>query len=135
MRRSREPLYFVVAFVALSGVLGWVFWNATASLGSYTLSRSMLAVPVASAMIASRGFSLRRKVTYVLITLGAYALAGVLAEVTGVHEAAAEQLNSNASFPSVATVIYMTFLTTFPFLMLVLFVGRTPTLLWSKRTD
>ncbi len=47
------------AFVLLSVVLGWFFWSS----GSAQVGVSMLAVPVMSAMLASQGFSWKRKLT------------------------------------------------------------------------
>lgn len=135
MQRSREPLIFGVTFVALSMLIGWVFWASTGVLGEYDLNRSMLAVPVVSAMIAAIGFAWRRKAVYVSVTLGLYVLARVVAELAGLDDLAARELNTFGGFPSLVTMLYLAFLSTFPLAMLVLFVGRTPSLLWSKRID
>jgi hypothetical protein len=135
MRHSNEPLRFIVVFLVLSTALGWWFWSATASIGSYHLNRSMLAVPVVSAMLASVGFPWKRKAVYVLVTLGVYALVGVVGAATGFEQTVGVQLGAMDAIPSLGTSLYMAFLATFPLAMLVLFVGRTPALLWSSKRD
>lgn len=125
------PVWFVAWFVILSLGLGWIFWNSEFQ----QVSLSMLAVPVMSAMLASQGFSWTRKLVYTSITLGLYLVGSALAEATGLVELAAQQLNSSNGFPSVWVALYMAYLSTFPFAMLVLFVGRDPSLLWSKKKD
>lgn len=135
MRPGRDRLIFTVAFLVSSTVLGWLFWTATGSVGGFTLDSAMLAVPVVSAMLCARGFGWKRKAVYVAVTLGVYLLVGVAAGVTGFHAVAARELNSVGPFPSVPTMLYLAFLTVFPLVMLVLFVGRNPALLWERKQD
>lgn len=134
MQARRDAIIFGVSFIALSAVLGWLFANSTGPVGYY-LDVSMLAVPVMSAMLASVGFGWRRKLTYSSITLGLYMLSGVVAELAGLHELARQQLTATDSFPSVWVVLYMTWLTTFPFLMMILFVGKKPSLMWRASVE
>jgi len=128
MHRRREAVLFGVLFVILSLVLGWIFWTST----STQVGVSMLAVPVMSAMLAAQGFTWKRKLIYAAATLALYLLGSVLAEATGLIALATEQINAGTSFPSPWVLLYMAYLTAFPFVMLVLFVGRNPSLLWSK---
>jgi hypothetical protein len=134
MQGRRDVTIFVAWFVSLSAVLGWLFWSAPGSVG-YHLNGSMLSVPIVSAMLASVGFSWRRKIVYASVMMGLYLLSGVTAEMAGMHGLASRQLSSVSAFPSLAVVMYMAWLTTFPFVMLVLFVGRRPSLLWSKQEN
>lgn len=128
MHPRRDLVAFIVEFVVLSLVLGWIFFNNSfAQVGV-----SMLAVPVMSAMLASQGFTWKRKLMYTAATLGLYVLGSLIAEATGLVELASQQILDPNSFPSLSVVLYMAYLSTFPFAMLVLFVGRNPTLLWSK---
>jgi len=130
MQHRHETTIFVAWFAVWSLLLGWLFWiNTSAQIGV-----SMLAVPVASSMLAARGFSWKRKLVYAGATFGLYLLGNGVANATGLIDLATERLSSNPSFPPVQVVLYMAYLTTFPFAMLVLFVGRTPSLLWSKST-
>lgn len=92
-------------------------------------------VSMVSTMLASVGFSRRRKIVYVSAAVGVYVLAVVVAGWAGLPELAGEQLSTSSTFPPVWVNVYLAFLMTFPFVMLVLFVGRTPTLLWSRRVD
>ena len=131
MHPRRELATFIAGFVLLSLVLGWFFWSSSIA----QVGVSMLAVPVISAMLASQGFSWRRKLTYAAATLGLYVLGSLIAEATGLAAAASQQIIDPSSFPSLWVVLYMAYLSTFPFAMLVLFVGRTPSLLWSKKRD
>lgn len=122
---------FVGGFALVSLVLGWVFWNSSLA----QIGVGMLAVPVISAMLASQGFSWKRKLTYAGATLGLYLLGSAVAEATGIVALASEQILDASSLPSLPVVLYMAYLSTFPLVMLVLFVGRTPSLLWSRKSD
>jgi len=135
MQRRADIARFVVSFIVVSAALGWVFWSSGALVGTYSLDVSMLAVPVVSAMLASVGFAWSRKLAYASITAGLYLVTGAAAELSGLHDLARRQLGGGASLPSVGVTLYMAFLMTFPFVMLVLFVGRTPQLLWSRQPD
>ncbi len=65
--------------------------------------------------------------------MGLYVLGSYVAEATGLAAVASQQILDPSSFPSLWVVLYMAYLSTFPFAMLVLFVGRSPSLLWSKK--
>jgi len=131
MRRSQRAVWFVAKSTVLSLVLGWLFWSSTSTL----IGVSMLAAPVVSVMLAAEGFTWKRKLVYAVATTALYILGSAVADATGLMELANRQLTGNVALPSVWVVIYMTYLTTFPLLMLVLFAGRTPSLLWSRSTD
>ncbi len=136
MYKRRAELEFFLAFATLTVVLGWLFWNISIPLGSrgsYSLSDSMFTVPVVAVMLAARGFPWRRKMAYALVTLTFFPFVMFVAEVTGLNAYAGMQLSQIQIFPSLGTMLYMAFLSTFPLVMLVLFAGRTPRLLWSKR--
>jgi len=120
---------FVAAFLGCSLGLGLL---AKSAFGQYALRGNLLAVPAVSAMLAAIGFDWRRKAAYASVTLAVYGLVGVLARVTGFQAAIAREVTTTAAFPSLAANLYMAFLATFPLVMLLLFVNRTPTLLWSK---
>ena len=132
MRRNRDVITFVVWFLVLSVTLGWLYWTAGTPLQSGALN-VMLAIQVVSAMLASRGFSWRRKVVYASVTAGVYLTVGVAYDTLGLGEIALRQVAQNPDSPSIPLLLYLTFLTAFPLAMLVFFVGRTPSLLWSKR--
>lgn len=134
MRRRRDVVAFIVWFVVLSVTLGWLSWKATAAARSTTVN-VMLVVPVVSAMLAAQGFSWKRKLTYVAVTLGAYVLIGLAYDLLGLGDIAVRQATANASLPSIILMFYQVFVTAFPLAMLVLFVGRTPALLWSRVSD
>lgn len=131
MQRNREPLIFAATFLVYSAVLGWLFWSSTSYLGEYSLERALLAVPVVSVMLAARGYVWKRKLVYAAMTVAVYVLARSVARVTGLDAFAAQELNTVGGFPSIGTMLYLAFLSAFPLAMLVLFVGRTPTLLWQ----
>lgn len=136
MSPHADKALFAVTFVALSGLLGcavWVLGGAIA--GRENFLQGMVAVPAVSVMLAARGYSWRRKFAYAGITIVFYVLVGVLAQLSGLYAAADSETGSSQAFLSPLTLIYLTFLTTFPLGMLVLFVGRSPHLLWSRKAD
>ena len=59
-------------------------------------------------------------------------LGSAIAMKSGVLERASQQVNEATGFPSMWTAAYAAYLTAFPLVMLVLFVGRNPALLWSR---
>ena len=134
MHPKADTVRFIAVFGILTTVLGWLFWSAGASSGSNTMKSTMLAIPVVSAMLASVGFGWGRKLAYASSTLGLYMFSLALAEVTGLQDRVGQQLTTSGAFPSVFVTVYVALLTTFPFVMLVLFVGKTPSLLWRDRT-
>jgi hypothetical protein len=136
MPRSREPLVFAATFVVLSAALGWLFWNATiplGALGEFSISDGMMTAPAVSAMLAARGFSWKRKITYSAVALLVYPLVLILGEVTGFNAMVGAEITTGTAFPSLWADLYLAFLATFPLAVLVLFVGRNPALLWSRR--
>ncbi len=137
MRDRIGLIRFSASFAVLSTVLGWFFWSTTTtgSLGSYTFQNGMLAAPVLGAMLASVGFRWKRKLTYSAITVVLCVMSGAAAELLGLRALVMTDVSRAASFPSVASILYVSWLTTLPFVMLVLFVGRTPSLLWNPRVD
>lgn len=132
MRRSADIAWFAAAFVVLSGALGWALWRVTSSAQLVPMRDSMMAVPAVCAMIAARGFGWARKAAYAAVAMGGYVSAGALATATGFHAQVAQQLAAGGQ-PSVGATLYLAFLTTFPFVVLLLFVGRKPSLLWSAQ--
>lgn len=131
MHAERHPVRFGVGFLVWSAVLGWVFSSTRVVVGTYSPSMSMLAVPCVGAMLAAVGFGWRRKIAYACTSLALYVLSTIVADVAGLGALASRQLNSPTSFPSVSVLLFMAYLSTFPFAMLILFVGRRPSLLWS----
>ena len=135
MRRRSDALRFVSVFLALTVLFGWLFWSVGSSSGSSTLNSSMLAIPVASAMLASVGFTWNRKLVYAGATMGLYLVGAALTEATGLRGVVDQALQTATSFPSVFVVLFVAVQITFPFVMLVLFVGRTPSRLWSRQGE
>jgi len=134
MRDRADIIRFAVVFLVLSILLGWLLSSARGSV-SYALDMSMTAVAVVSAMLASVGFTWRRKLTYAALTFGLYLLPAVAADLAGFGALARQQLHANVGFPSAIVVLYSAWMATFPFGMLVLFVGRRPSLLWSRKPE
>lgn len=128
MRADTGIVRFAVVFVVLSLALGWLVWSSD----TQATSSSMLAVPVVSAMVAAVGFSARRKIAYVAATAALYLLGTSTAEVSGLRQAAALELASGDAFPSLPTLLYLAWLSVFPLVMLLLFVGREPGRLWRR---
>lgn len=131
MRRVAEPVIFAAVFAVATAVLGGLLWRATTGQLA-PLRNAMTLAPALSAIIAARGFGWRRKRVYGALTLGGYFALGVVALASGIHAVAATELSTAASSPSALTTLYLAVITTYPFVMLMLFVGRRPARLWSR---
>lgn len=132
MPRRADALAFAAVFAALTLGLGWMLAAAVAASTSRALASATTAVPAVSAMLAAVGFPWRRKLAYASATFGLYVLILGTADATGLRSLVASQMSTTAAFPSPVSVLYLALLTTFPFVMLLLFVGRTPTRLWRR---
>lgn len=129
MPRVPDTVRFAVVFTALTLVLGWVFWMLTPTGGA--LRNTMMVVPAVSAMIAARGYGTARKLAYAAATVAGYTAVAAIASATGLHARVGVEISSGV--PSVWAALYIGFLTAYPFMLLVLFVGRQPSRLWSAR--
>lgn len=129
--RKGGPTQFLVRFLLFS--LGWsvLFWMADSVFGLGVFRSNMFIVAVVSVQCAAVGFSVRRKLTYVGLTLLTFLLIAAASEFTGLAAAADAQM-ANGVFP-VFAVVRMVAVMTAPFVFLLLFVGRNPQLLWERR--
>jgi len=133
MQRSRDGLLFIVSFVLVSMLMWLLFTRALSAIVPFSMHSIIFAVPAASAMICARGFGLRHRLTYALATLGLCLLIDVIAGVSGLSELAWQQNQSRTPY-SLGPIIYFAITWAVPFAMLILFVGRKPSLLWSRST-
>ncbi len=134
MRRSRDVLIFIVSFVLVSSVMWIVFTRSLSVVAPFSVHSIIFAVPAASAMLCARGFGLRHRLTYALATLGLCLLIDVIAGLSGLSELAWQQNETRTPY-GLGPTIYFAVTWAVPFAMLVLFVGRRPSLLWTKALD
>jgi len=130
-------MQFALTFATVSAALGWLFWTTSVPLGAgraYDLQDGMYVVPVVGVMIAATGFAWRKRLIYALATLAVYVVALLIAEATGLNESVGSRIAASVTLPPFSAMLYMAFLWTFPLAMLLLFVGRTPSLLWGNKS-
>lgn len=132
MRPRVDILRFAALFTLYCVVFGWVFLSTRGGIGRL-LADSAITVPVISAMLASVGFGWRRKIVYSTLTLWLYLAPAYIADAVGLIGAIRSPDAPITALTSLAAALYLIWWTAFPLLMLVLFVGRNPTLMWSKQ--
>lgn len=125
MPRGREIAIYAGLVIACSVVLG-------AILHPLAGGNSLMAAGVASVILCARGFGWGRKVAFaaiVLLGFGAfqrwYDLLGLTVGGGFVTELA----------PTVLGMIYIVFMMAFPLFVLVIFVGRDPSALWTPASS
>lgn len=125
---------FAAVFTLCCVLFGWVFLGTSGGVGRL-LSDSAIAVPVISAMLASVGFGWRRRIVYALLKLWLYLAPAYIADAVGLLGAIGSSDTPVTVFTSLAGGLYLIWWNGFPLLMMVLFIGRTPALLWSRQKD
>lgn len=125
-----QPGRDIAIFVGLVAV----FSTAIAFVARDLLTENALfAVAVASVILAARGAEWKRKLPYAAIALGGLVASEQLTVVLGLGE-----YMGGFGVEAAATalgVAYIAFTLTFPLAVLLLFVGRDPSVLWSRRVD
>lgn len=134
MRLRADILRFAALFTVYCVALGSVFLLAGGGIGRL-LSDSAFVVPVISAMLASAGFGWRRKIVYSTLTLWLYLAPAYIADASGLIGAIGSPDAPMTALTSLGAALYLIWWTAFPLLMLMRFVGRTPTRMWSRTPD
>jgi len=136
MRAHSEVIAFGLWWIALSVAIGWGLWTVPTLLPTshpYSLRNSMFLVPVLAAMLAARGHTWKRKLTFALLALGIFLLADLAAVLSGLQSMSVNARYFGTGFwRSLLVVAYSTFIAAYPLVCLALFVGKKPARLWSK---
>lgn len=108
-------------------------WQASSRFAQGLLSALVVGVPAWSLMTAAVGSPVRRKLVYSLGLLTFLLTFYLIAFWTGWHQLAAGSTVVKGAEQGVLVVAYRGALVASPFVTLVLFVGREPSLLWTSR--
>jgi hypothetical protein len=117
----------LVYSVALSAVL----WSLPRV--SYNPSDALIVIPATSAILAARGATWRRRLVFAGIAMGGFLLADYVFLRSGLMHSSFEGLSQGDPWGSVVAVAYLAFAQGLPFVVMLLFVGRDPSVLWAKR--
>ena len=130
MSAKRDIAVFVVVTLAWSVALAAFFWLLPKV--TYNPADALITISAASVILAARGVSWRRRLIYAAVVLGIFLLVDYWFLSSGMMHAAFAGLNAGDTGQSVTAVAYMVFAQALPFVILVLFVGRDPSVLWRS---
>lgn len=130
MREHRDVALFAGSVLLYAILLSAIAWGLPRT--HYNPSDALIAIPVASVILSARGASWRRRLLYAGLVIGIFVIVDSAFLVSGLMHSAFEGLARLEPVVSVTAVAYMFFVQGFPLLILVLFVGRDPSVLWTK---
>jgi hypothetical protein len=128
----RDKLLFVGASVLVSFVLFTVLWLANAA-HIYTPWDVGFVLAAVAVMIAALGVPWRRKVVAVVLTLGGFSVFGLFTLITG-SEAVAARGSVIGQMMALLGVVYALVPLVYPLAALAIFMGRDPSVLWTRRS-
>jgi hypothetical protein len=124
--RGREIATFAVLVIACSVAIG-------AILHPLVGGNSLIAAGVASVILCARGFGWGRKIAFAAIVLLGFGAFQRWYDLLGITVGGGFAAEFDAS---VLGMIYIVFMMAFPLVVLMLFVGRDPSALWTPaRTE
>lgn len=139
--RDAQPrthiLRFVAVAIAVSLVLGgsliaWSWRTSSPFLMGLTLTL-VAGVPAWSMIIAAVGAPVRQKLAYGLGLLAFLLAFDLIASWTGWQDLATQSAAIEGTWESVLKAAYRVILVSSPFVTLVLFVGKGPSVFWTER--
>jgi len=117
-------LGFAVALSAIAWLLPRVDYNPSDALG---------VIGVASVILSARGASWPRRLLYSGIVIAGFILVDASFLISGLMHYAFAGLAALNPGPSVLAITFVIFAQVFPLAVLVVFVGRDPSVLWIAR--
>ncbi len=129
----RDKLLFAVIAIGVS--LALFVAHSAAFRADWALARYNVGIliPVLAVMVAGLGVGWARKAAFVAITVGGFLLIEWVAQRTGLRAIAAGTVTMDEPLRLSLGVLYVTLTPAFPIVMLALFVGRNPAVLWTRR--
>ncbi len=133
MRSRHDTMAFVASVALVSVALSAVVWALPRTL--YNPADLLIVIPVVSIILSARGASWRRKLLYGGLAVGVFLLVDFVFLTTGAMHFAFSGLSRMRLLPALLAIAYMCFAQGFPFVVLLLFVGRNPSMLWTSPKD
>ncbi|MDR3686257.1 MAG: hypothetical protein P4L93_04785 [Coriobacteriia bacterium] len=130
MRPNRDIAVLAVSVVLFATVLSVVAWVLPKV--NYNPEDALIVIPVASVILSARGASWRRRLLYAGLVIGVFLLVDFAFLASGLMQYSFAGLSQLDPLPSVLAVVYLFFAQGFPFVVLILFAGRNPSMLWTK---
>ena len=97
---------------------------------------SLILVPVLSVMVAALGVGWRRKLLYIAITLVGFVTVDLLTLKLGVAKLAVDPRAYGVDAPrTILLALAEVFVVAYPIVLLIVFVGSKPGVLWTKATS
>ena len=130
MPSRRDLLVFLISVLFYSVVLSAIAW--TLPKINWNPADALIVIPSAAVILSARGATWRRRLLCAGLVLGVFLLADFVFLASGLMHYAFAGLSELDVVPSVLAVVYMFFAQAFPFVVLLLFVGRNPAMLWTR---
>ena len=120
--------------MVVSVALFALIWRLSASR-VYVPGAVGFLVPAVSVMACALGVGWRRKTLAIALMLGGFTVFDVVTRATGIQTLASKPLAGGFAEQAVLVggIVYAMVPLVYPFAVLVLFVGRRPSLLWTGR--
>ena len=127
---KRDTGVFVLLTLVFSVVLSGLFWVLPRI--AYNPSDALILIPATSAILAARGARWRRRLVFAGLSLGGFLLVDYVFLRSGLMRSSFAGLAQAEPGWSTLAVAYLFFAQGLPFVVTLLFVGDTPSILWTK---
>jgi hypothetical protein len=130
MPPKRDLLVFLVWVFFYSVVLSAIAWMLPKI--NWNPADALIVIPVVAVILSARGATWRRRLLCAGLVLGVFLLVDFVFLASGLMHWAFAGLSELELVPSVLAVVYMFFAQAFPFVVLLMFAGRNPAMLWTR---
>jgi hypothetical protein len=131
MQPRRDVAIFAGSVLAYSVLFSAIVWTLPRTHG-FNPHDALITIPVVSVILSARGASWRRRLTYAGLDVVIFVLADYAFLASGLMAYSFAGLRTFQLVPSIMAVAYMFFAQVLPFFVLLLFIGRDPSILWVK---
>ena len=131
MHQKRDLTLFLGSVLLWSVALSAIAWSMPRTRG-FNPHDALIVIPVAAVILSARGASWRRRLLYAGLVLGVFVAVDIAFLSSGLMGYAFAGLSTGDPKASVMAVTYLFFAQGFPFVVLLIFAGRNPSVLWKK---
>ncbi len=137
MRASADLAVSIAAALVMSvAIAAALLLLPVAGIYSHSAPDAWLTVPATAVILVARGVSLKDRLSYLAVALGIYFGIGIVLNVTGfVDFADSGRIAGTGVLPIMAMRAYRWFIMGYPIVMVMLFFGTKPYLLWSRDAE